>query len=302
MFKTLVKGRYTLTRMKADGTVVARHEFDNLITNAGLDFICAMDSTDIFSCYAAVSTSTADPDPASPTLPGEVRRTNVTAPGGNTVSGIDGEWIYWRHRWRFPVGTLAGQVLATVGMVVNTDTRFESNRGALIPAGTPTSYTRIKDSAGQPTTLVVQADEILDVQYEFRSKQVAESSAKFVIAGVERTITLKPLGFANRGNLYGERYIFYNTNPYIDGKNATGADVRAGQWIKRYPTYTRGSYKGQLELKASVDNGNMPGGITGTKDLPIYNGRNYSLIIDPPVVKNNTQEFTVVLEFSVARA
>lgn len=302
MFKTRVKGRYTVTHLKATGEVLAQYTFDNLITNAGLDWICAMDTSDLFSQALAVSTSTADPNPAAPSLPEEVRRTTSYAPGGDVTSGLDGEWIYWHKRWRFPIGTLAGQVLATVGIVAQSGVGFESNTGAKIPAGTPLSYTRIKDSAGQPTTLVVQADEILDVQYELRSKAVAMAEAKFVISGVERTIRLTPLPFANRRNLYGERYIRYNESPRIDGKNASGADVQDGQWVKLYPRYTRGTYKGQLMLRATVDNGNMPGGITGCKDLKIYNGRNYALTIDPPVVKNNTQEFSITMEFSVARA
>uniref|UniRef100_A0AAU0N5J3 Tail fiber protein n=1 Tax=Pseudomonas phage vB_PaPhi_Mx1 TaxID=3079664 RepID=A0AAU0N5J3_9CAUD len=149
---------------------------------------------------------------------------------------------------------------------------------------------------------MVAADEILDVQYEFRSRPVGTAEAKFVISGVERTFRLIPQPFANRANLSGERYIFYNTNPYINGKNASGGNVRDGQWQKKYPKYVRGSYKAQITLLAQVQNGNMAGGITGTEELQIYNGRNYVLDINPPVVKNNTQEFSVTLEFTVARA
>ncbi|UYE92953.1 hypothetical protein SEMA_0043 [Pseudomonas phage vB PaM SEMA] len=301
MFKTEVKGRYTLIRRKADGTPVETLEFDNIITNAGLDWIAAM-GTDLMGEPVAVSTSTADPNPSAPTIPEVVQRTSVSAPGGGTTSGLDGEWLFWRKRWRFPQGTLAGQVLATVGLICNSDRRFESNTGELIPKDTPLSYTRIKDAAGQPTTLVVAADEILDVQYEFRSRPVGTAEAKFVISGVERTFRLIPQPFANRANLSGERYIFYNTHPYINGKNASGGDVRDGQWQKKYPKYVRGSYKAQITLLAQVQNGNMAGGITGTEELQIYNGRNYVLDINPPVVKNNTQEFTVTLEFTVARA
>ncbi len=44
MFKTRVKGRYTVTHLKATGEVLAQYTFDNLITNAGLDWICAMET------------------------------------------------------------------------------------------------------------------------------------------------------------------------------------------------------------------------------------------------------------------
>ncbi|UVN13589.1 hypothetical protein FBPa18_0060 [Pseudomonas phage vB_PaeP_FBPa18] len=202
MFKTEVKGRYTLIRRKADGTPVETLEFDNIITNAGLDWIAAMD-TDLMGEPVAVSTSTADPNPSAPAIPEVVQRTSVSAPGGGTTSGLDGEWLFWRKRWRFPQGTLAGQVLATVGLICNSDRRFESNTGELIPKDTPLSYTRIKDAAGQPTTLVVAADEILDVQYEFRSRPVGTAEAKFVISGVERTFRLIPQPFANRANSPG---------------------------------------------------------------------------------------------------
>uniref|UniRef100_A0AAU0N545 Tail fiber protein n=1 Tax=Pseudomonas phage vB_PaPhi_Mx1 TaxID=3079664 RepID=A0AAU0N545_9CAUD len=132
MFKTEVKGRYTLIRRKADGTPVETLEFDNIITNAGLDWIAAMD-TDLMGEPVAVSTSTADPNPSAPAIPEVVQRTSASAPGGGTSSGLDGEWLFWRKRWRFPQGTLAGQVLATVGLICNSDRRFESNTGELIP-------------------------------------------------------------------------------------------------------------------------------------------------------------------------
>ncbi|UVN13599.1 hypothetical protein FBPa18_0070 [Pseudomonas phage vB_PaeP_FBPa18] len=76
------------------------------------------------------------------------------------------------------------------------------------------------------------------------SRPVGTAEAKFVISGVERTFRLIPQPFANRAKLSGERYIFYNTNPYINGKDASGGDVRDGQW-------QNGTLPNQLQLRST---------------------------------------------------
>lgn len=155
-----IEGYFRLVVRKANTGNIVKDTglFKNIITNYGMNFIAG--TTGVFNGCTVGSGTT----PESVTDVGIqtfVARTNTTAPGGdptNSVgSTVEPYYSKMTATWRFAQGVAVGNI-SEVGVIAN----------YVAPNYQLWSRTLIKDSSGNPVTITVLADEILDVYYEAR--------------------------------------------------------------------------------------------------------------------------------------
>ncbi len=178
-------GRYQFIKHKADtdGNVIPGTDeivlpwFDNLITNAGLDFLGSSTSDNLLFCQ--IGTGNTDPALTDTALATRVSGTSDAGLGG--ASGVSGDntYLYRRVSRRFPAGTIHGVNLAEVGMAQTT-------------SGTLFSRSLLKDALGATTTITLESDEVLDVVYELRCYlTVGDTTVTQDVDGVSTTVTIR---------------------------------------------------------------------------------------------------------------
>lgn len=154
-----VAGYFKIEAIKVDGEGneisrrVAADWFPNLILNQGLDRMA--DNNDFMSSVQVGSGSTA---PADTDTQLQSHIAGVGSITSNTYGAQSSAPYYgWRRNtWRFTAGTATGN-LSEIGV------------GWSATGATLFSRSLIKDEEGNPTTITVLADEILDVTYELRN-------------------------------------------------------------------------------------------------------------------------------------
>lgn len=177
-------GRYKLIATKLDGsTRVVADWFDNLILNAGLD---RLGSGGVVS-HCQVGTDSTPPSVGQSSLVSALATTS-TQQALNYGTAEDASYVYYRKTFRFGVGVAAGN-LSEVGVGWASNFMF--------------SRALIKDDLGDPTTVTVLPDEVLDVVYEVRFYQNhTERTATIDISGTDYTFTFRPIGLTgNNSNL-----------------------------------------------------------------------------------------------------
>lgn len=146
---------FKLIVRKADTDEIVREtpEFHNLVLNTGLTRMAV--STWIDRC--CVGTGNSAPVASQVALDSFLASTTETASGTEDTGGIQVTTVpfYWfgRRTWRFAVGVATGNI-SEIGLGWGNATLW--NRAL------------IKDTAGNPTTITVLADEYLDVISEVR--------------------------------------------------------------------------------------------------------------------------------------
>ena len=142
-----VAGYFTLSTDKRG--VIA--EFPNLITNGGLDRMGAF--ADWLS-WCQVGSGTTAPNVNDSALASRIAGTNTVFTSANGAQSSPPYYAWRRNTYRFAQGVATGNI-GEVGVGWAT-------------TGSLFSRARVLDSGGDPTTISVQADETLDVTYEFR--------------------------------------------------------------------------------------------------------------------------------------
>lgn len=172
MHSTL-RGRYRIHHYGADGLLRRIYEFDNLITNQGLDRIAA--ESNLFQ-FCHLSTNTAAPAVTDTAMGGTTVRTSNASPIFSNSCTVGGAPYYERVLilgYRFAAGVATG-TWASIGLGYN-----NADSGI-------TTKTLIRDGGGSPTTITVLAGEILDVSYELRCR-TAVSQGSGTTSGVSWT-------------------------------------------------------------------------------------------------------------------
>lgn len=320
-------GRFRLDKRKVlgenpDGTLILGEPeevlpwFDNLITDAGLD---GMMSEARYNYLTACRIGTGNTPPAN----GD---TQLTAQVGSTTDrqsivdnyGPSNAYFFTRVVNRFAAGTIHNKNLAEIGMGLNASSALFSK--ALL-----------RDTSGNPTTITLRADEILDVTYELRLYMTpAEVSGQFTINGVDTTVRVFPTGWGSTANnepwspsgITLGRNLFMNsqysaeTNLGLYETNTTTVASPAGTFTApnsvRNTTpnaYVPGSFTRTITFDVPMAAGNFPSGIgsirfnrnISTQDIGFAGVGQFCMTFNPKIAKTNqmTAKFTVGL--TVAR-
>lgn len=134
------------------------HEFHNLIVNSGLNLLGTVELSTAVS-YCRVGTSNTAPAAGQTDLGARHGTPTFTIVSGYPQTGsqiaTEPKYHFITRVYEFAAGTIDGAALAEVGL-------FNGASGAMF------ARALIKDGEGDPTTITLLSDEILQVQYTIR--------------------------------------------------------------------------------------------------------------------------------------
>lgn len=314
--KAQVSGRYTLKVTRPDGTVRESLEFDNLITDAGIDNFA---TTGNHTKHCFVGSGNTAPAATDTALVNQIAESNqaVNAGIGNVFTDDPTNnqgYQYFRKTYRFDAGVAQG-VLAEIG---TGDT----------PGTSLTSRALIRDGNGNPTTITVLADEILDVTFEVRMYypdfSTGDVTGQITLDGQLYDYTIRqdqpqssPLASSVVPySQWGHVSLFQNGNALFDDflpaswEDAinTGPNGNSDDWGElTEPAYVPGSGELVGVYTCGINDGNFsaPGDLR-TVVATVSWGRfaaEFKLVSDPTqgIQKDNTKELTITWTYSYAR-
>lgn len=300
-----VAGFYKIEAIRVDpnGEEISRRVvadwFENLITNQGLDRLATNYANENFP-YCLVGSGATAPANGDTALVSPVASTSTQLSTSSGAQPSAPYYGYWRRQYRFGTGVAAGN-LAEVGVGWG-------------PSGNVLfSRALIKDSSGNPTTITVLADEILDVTYEVRNYPFLTGLAgSFVIGSTTYTTEMRAANVTTAYNIFQGGWGLENSmnplnqNPtylpvrlYADGAfgaitaEPTGSSNIEGKWDS-VVAYVAGSKQLQVTAKwpvgTAITNGNMMFMASG--------GCTTQMSVSPGITKTNPQELKMVFTIS----
>lgn len=178
----------------------------NLIVNSGLDMLATVDTP---LAYCRIGTGTAEPTVSDTQLQNQVGATNTTGTGDFQYGvNLTDNYIYKRVTRRFPAGTIHGKNLSEVAM---------SN------AATGPIFCRalLKDAMGNPLTIVLLEDEVLDIVYELRMYlPPVDTVVETVIDGAPATVTMRRTNNTDALTWWAKILALRRFQPYSTGNES----------------------------------------------------------------------------------
>ena len=280
----------------------------NLITDAGLD---RFGTTDNYIAGCQVGSGNAAPVVTDTALQSLVATT--TTQNGDPVRSAASAAPYYaqiQHRFRFAAGAAAG-VLAEVGITMN---------------GSSDLYSRslIKDEGGDPVTIEVLSDEILDVVYRHRwYPPASDATGTVTVAGVSRSYvvrgcTVSTLVGAGGTGGYGTGWGAGTSLGYtrfgmgtqrgiaaFDGTLGAVTSSPGGTAFSQINTgitadaYSPGSFTRTYSITYTDTQANFGGGISALRYA--IGPACFQMSLSPPVAKTSSQSFTMQVRISWGR-
>jgi hypothetical protein len=301
--KTYQQGWFTITKYKADNwgnPILATAQtipwFQNLITNQGLDRI-GNAQTYLLACQ--VGSGSTPPANNNTSLQTFVAGTSTIQDTVNGAQAAPPYYAFARRTFRFAAGTAAGN-LSEVGV------GWTSTGSNLF------SRALIVDGLGNPITITVLSDEVLDVTYELRNyPNATDVNSNITITGAG-TFTLITRGFGVTSST------FWSGTPAATLANAGNQGVTNGPLVPidstfnppsspdtiNNGTYTNGTYSRNMSFFFGLNSGNVAGGIR-TFRLNFGIGGNissaYQCQLGAVLTKLNTQTLTMNVTSSWGR-
>lgn len=218
-----LKGTFTMTVRRADGTVKHEVQFDNLITNGGMNRMAGVSGTGAMASLElwnrlVLSTNATTPAVTDTVMGGTtVVTSNSSATYSNTVvnSGNPNYIFTWQNGFQFPAGTATG-TWASIGL--------EHTTGPVLFCKT------LIKASGTPTTLTILASESLDIRYDLTiSPILTDTTGTVTINGTVHNWTARPwaagdaFGGTRRGWSIGDATYGYRGSLMGGGTIALGA-------------------------------------------------------------------------------
>lgn len=298
-----MEGFYTMVRRNGDtGEEVSRHEFPNIITDIGLDRWGY--STPINGVM--VGSGNATPTTADTTLQAQVAYTGTQEGNSVAVPGTGtGPNYYSSHTrtYRFPQGAAAGN-LSEVGAGWNAG-------GAL--GHRVFSRALIRDADGNPTTITVLPNEILDVTYTVRMYHMQGEVVvnNVMLLGKAYTVRIKASQAATNYasaifNSSAPNDLLYNATFYagewgatVEGQPSTSGGSAQTSFSDRNP-YVANSMKTSVVFGLNLNAGNFATGVRSMQSLTTY-GPTFQFQFEPRIMKTNAMQFKITVEVSWGR-
>jgi len=275
----------------------------NLITNNGMEQLKTSAASSREYCH--VGTGSAVPaftDTALQSWRAATNNLNGAEDRGIVVTPT--YYYYSRKVYRFATGTASGN-LSEVGLASG-----GSSSSALF------ARALIRDSGGNPTTITVLPDEVLDVTYEVRQYvDTSDVAGSVVIGGVTYTTTTRRAMLAG-GNQYTNRfllgqwfqsdfadevgtYVYAGTLGPVTGQPAGERQMNsynAGGTVSAGPA---GSYYVDTTSAWELSQGNVAGGVRSY--MPGSQFGAFQVQFDPALPKDATKRLTLTLRWSWER-
>lgn len=291
-----LKGRFQITRRKADTLEVVEESpwFDNVILDQGLDRL----GTSIIASFAKVGTSNTTPTTIQTVLLGYVAATNTIQASSSSAQAVAPYFGRAIRTFRFAAGAAAG-TLAEVGVGWATGNA----------ANTLFCRALILDLVGNPTTITVLADEVLDVTYELRIyPDLVDKVFVANISGTDHNCILRAADVVNASWWGSQLFNGFNYGTWPAAYNgALGGITTLPSGLSALPTglapvvsaYVPGSYSRVYTPTWGLNDGNLAGGITAWY-MPSHVGA-FKMSFSPPIDKTNVRTLSLSTKFTWAR-
>ena len=171
------------------------------------------------------------------------------------------------------------------------------------------SLALVKDTNGNPTTIVKYAGDTLDVTYTLQVNcPTADVVSTVIIGGLEYSYTIRP---ASAGNWFANGPLTSNNTAYAYPASSvlgTPTGVPSGSGLVRSSTvlssYTNNTYTRDVQLEWDLNYGNAVGGIRCVYiDVGSKWQISYSAVIDAATIpKDSNKRLTLNVRFSWGRA
>jgi len=304
-----VSGFFKVEAVKLDGAgnEVARRSLapwqKNLVTNSGMEQLKT--NAAAIRTYCHVGTGSAVPAFTDTTLQAWRNSTNTYAASENIGLVVTPAYYYYaRQVYRFAAGMASGN-LTEIGL---------SSGGA----STSALFSRalIRDTSGNPTTVTVLADEVLDVTYEVRVYvDTADVAGSVVIGGVTYATTCRR-AMLSGGNQYTNRflqgqwfqsdfsneagtYVYAGVLGPVTSKPAGEEQMNsynAGGTVSPGPS---GSYYVDTTATWELSQGNVSGGVRSF--MPGSQFGAFQVQFDPALPKDASKRLTLTFRWSWER-
>lgn len=289
-----LKGFFKLEAVRPDGSKrVLADWFPNLITDAGLNRMGT--ASYINACH--VGTDNTAPNVLDTTLGGYVAGT-TTIQAASSGAQSTAPYYGWATRtYRFAEGAAAGN-LSEVGTA-----SAAANGGGTVLF----SRALILDMYGDPTTVTVLGDEVLDVSYELRLyPDLVDKTGTITITGSgTHDYTARPATITS-GSRWGDilnRAVTFNyfSGPISLFNGAIGAVTSGPSGTGSYNNpvttlaYANNSLERQARVSIGLNAGNLAGGISSAKWDTTLGA--YQCDFVPPIPKDATK--TLTIDFNV---
>lgn len=275
-------------------------EFPNLILNTGLDLLAV--GTYLSRCYVGSGT-------VAPTV-NDTQMGSLIAETGTTFNSVTGcatsapYYSFARYNYRFAAGAAMGN-LSEVGIGNSYAGKYTLLSRALI-----------KDSFGNPTTITLLPDEILEVTYELRHyipDNDVTGSITFTgnLAGTyaytmraAKVTQYVSSGYHNGWSAEDSFNRKFSNGAFASSK-AIGGLTEEPSGVSYLsssvtgPDYVNGSYSTSIKYTWDITEGNVPGGIRSIS-FSLGIGK-YQIQFDPPIPKTNMDTLSLTFSNSWAR-
>ncbi len=291
MMHAELSGHFKLQVFRPDGSMRQEVEFDNLITDTGLEQYGLQNGADILP-LCVVGTGSATPAFSDTTLGTQLAHSdNITAQ--SLFNEVSAGYVRIRRTFRFAAGVATGN-LTEVGI------RSDNSSGSLF------SRALILDGSNAPTTITILSDEVLDVTYELRIyKPAADVTGTVTLGGTNYAFTIRPANstasdwaspqlsatayrFATYPSAYSSGIAAENTSP--SGTLGNG-DVPVAQ------TYVNGSKQRDFLISFGLS------AVTANIGSLLFNSNFgiYQIGFAPVVPKTNANVLSLTVRLSWAR-
>lgn len=301
--KPRLRGFFKLVATKLDGSQRVLAEFENMITDVGLNQMGIAD----FRNICVVGTGSNVPVEVDTQLQTTTARTSTGAPSipGATAQVSPPYYTQTNTGFRFAVGVAAGN-LTEVGIGWST--------GAGLTDYTLWARALIKDELDAPTTVTVLSDEVLDVYYAMRIyPPTVDEEYSIVISGVTHDCITRAAAVTSTQAWYvpSNRVLFLGLG---SGSAQSGVFNGAIGLITGTPSglnsYTYGSHisnqgysNNSLVQDATYSWGLDQGNVSGYIKSILYQSRvgQYQTEFDPVIEKDATKVLSVAFRVGWAR-
>lgn len=304
--KVSLSGRYTLIKGSESRGEHVIAEFDNLITNGGLNRMGSTTNPLILH-FCQVGTGSTAPAFTDTSLANRFASHSSIESTTNTLATESNPYVETSRRYRFNAGVFDNTVISEVGI-------GWASTGSLF------SRALILDGEGDPTTITLLDDEYLDVVYTLRLHiPLTDVTGTITINTIDYDYTLRASKAANwlsvGGGGAGIGNLDFRVIKDVAGYNG---NIRPSIWTNSDPSGTENSFTTDTATASYV------GGFTNTFP-PVTAGLNscnfaeglvsvyfeignavedirFQAQFDPPIPKTASQIFTLTVSVSWGRA
>lgn len=291
-----MEGEYHLRAIsETTGEVREFGPFKNIITNIGLNRL----GTDSAGIYFYVGTGSGTPAATDTSMFTFLAQTStLQAQSSGTPAGSPDYWSVCSTTKRFAAGVAAGN-LTEVGVGWNTS-----------PVNAIFSHALIVDGSGNPTTITILSDEVLDVTYTFRLyPPLTDVTGSITISGTSYAYTLRSAGLPQAGGalaLFNSGFtsaagmLVYTGTIGAITSTPSGTNVNIGNGVMS--AYSNNSLERAATWTAGLAQGNVAGGIKSISSFwSTSQIAGFQCEFTPVIPKDNTKVLTLAFKVAWAR-